>query len=300
MNDLMTKSFLSYTELKVQALKDLEAGQAQPDPYEEGSLSRFFQEVAAIKLEMEQISSLLLDLRALNEEIKTALSAKVLRGLRDRMKSDSASVLRKAVSVKTMLHSLEDPSGEYCTAAVAQTRASVTNGLMAKLIAIMKDFRALREKINSDRKEELRRRHFNSTGEELNPDALEKMMASVSTSVGSLKKAGFTRGKEEEEEEETIGIEKLEEDHQAVVEINRSLEKLHQTFLDMAVIVDSQGTKFDAIEENMAAGAGFVSGGTGSLYYANQMKKNMGRWVHWVWGILLVVILVCLASFLFS
>ncbi|KAK4762913.1 hypothetical protein SAY86_008681 [Trapa natans] len=304
MNDLMTKSFLSYRELKAQARKDieselyhdLESGQAQPDPHEEGSLSRFFQEVTTIKLEMEEISNLLLDLRALNEETKTALSAKVLRGLRDRMKSDSISVLRKAIAVKTRLHSLEKPSSECNIAEVAQTRSSVTNGLKAKLTAIMRDFQALREKINSDRKEELRRRYFNSTGEEPSPEALEKMMASVSASADSLKKVGFLQRKEEGE---TIGIEKLEDDHEAVLEINRSLEKLHQIFLDMAVIVDSQGSKVDAIEENVATGAAFVSGGTGSLYYANQMKKNKGRWVHWVWAILLIIFLVCLVS-LFS
>lgn len=84
------------------------------------------------------------------------------------------------------------------------------------------------------------------------------------------------------------------------MEIQKSLEKLHQIFLDMAVIVEAQGEKVNEIEENVAHGGRFVSGGTDSLYYANQMKKKSRKWVHWVWAIGLVILLVCLVSLLAS
>lgn len=303
----MTRSFLSYAELKTQARKDLEyelyndleTGRIQQDQANEGSLSRFFQEVAAIKLEMEAITYLLLDLHALNEETKTAPSAKVLRGLRDLMKSNSVSILKKAIAVKTRLHSLEmsNINRQECSA-VAQTRASVTNGLRAKLTGMMRDFQALREKINAERKEELRRRYFNSTGEEPSAEIREKMMTSVSVSSSlsgpGEKQVEFLKGND-------AGIEKLEDDHEAVMEIQKSLEKLHQIFLDMAVIVESQGEKVDEVEENVVTGGWFVSGGTNSLFYANQMKKKKNtKWVHWVWAIVLIILLVCLVSLLSS
>ncbi|OWM74618.1 hypothetical protein CDL15_Pgr005198 [Punica granatum] len=290
---------VSLYELKKQARKDLEskiyseleAGQRQPDSAVEGSLSQFFQEVSMIKLEMEDISNLLLDLRALNEESKSALSAKVLRGLRDRMKSDSISVQWKAVSVKTRLHSLDRSNAtSHEGAAVGQTRASVTNGLRTKLAGMMRDFQALREKINSDRKEELRRRYFNSTGEEPSEEMIEKMMASVSVSSSfsrpGEKKIEFLDGKEKE----------MKDDHKAGMEIHRSLEKLHQIFLDMAVIVEAQGEKVDEIKDNVASGGWYVSGGTDSLYYANQMNKKNKNWVRWVGLVVLIILLVYLVS----
>ena len=62
MNDLMTKSFLSYVELKKQAQKDLEADfdieRGQLNPKDEENLTQFFQEVDAIKDEMEEITNL--------------------------------------------------------------------------------------------------------------------------------------------------------------------------------------------------------------------------------------------------
>ncbi|XWS67900.1 hypothetical protein CRYUN_Cryun04dG0044200 [Craigia yunnanensis] len=71
MNDLMTKSFLSYVELKKQAMKDIEAegdlGVGQFDPRDEHNLSKFFEDVTLIKDDMEEITNLLRDL----QDIKT-------------------------------------------------------------------------------------------------------------------------------------------------------------------------------------------------------------------------------------
>ncbi|KAF9622769.1 hypothetical protein IFM89_034004 [Coptis chinensis] len=57
---------------------------------------------------MEVISTLLLDLQELNEETKSTHSAKVLRGLKDRMDSNMVTVLRKVKIIK----SLVDAQGE--------------------------------------------------------------------------------------------------------------------------------------------------------------------------------------------
>ncbi|KAF9595208.1 hypothetical protein IFM89_037794 [Coptis chinensis] len=51
---------------------------------------------------MEVISTLLLDLQELNEETKSTHSAKVLRGLKDRMDSNMVTVLRKGKIIKAL------------------------------------------------------------------------------------------------------------------------------------------------------------------------------------------------------
>jgi len=72
MNDLMTKSFLDYVDLKKQAIEniqpepDLEMGKL--DSTDERNLSKFFEEVKAIKIDMEEITNLLIDLQDLKEE----------------------------------------------------------------------------------------------------------------------------------------------------------------------------------------------------------------------------------------
>ncbi|CAN6680356.1 unnamed protein product [Malus baccata var. baccata] len=235
MNDLMTKSFLSYVELKKQAQKDLEAdldvetGAGKLNPSGQENLSQFFQEVGAIKADMEEITNLLHDLHCLNEEAKSTHSANILRGLRDRMESDTVAVLRKAKIIKARLEVLDQSnainrkmSNVYKEGSTAdRTRMSITGGV----------------------REDLKRRYYIATGDLPSDEMIEKIIS------GSLKVELF-EGKTELDMGNKVR-------HEAVIDIQRSLTKLHQVFLDMAVLVEAQGEDIENIEENVA-NAGFA------------------------------------------
>uniref|UniRef100_A0A5B7BKZ6 t-SNARE coiled-coil homology domain-containing protein n=1 Tax=Davidia involucrata TaxID=16924 RepID=A0A5B7BKZ6_DAVIN len=295
MNDLMTKSFLSYVELKKQAMKDLEAGadieMGQLDPVDEKNLSQFFEEVAVIKTDMEEITNLLLDLQDLNEETKSTHSAKVLRGLRDRINSDMVTVLRKAKIIKTKLGCLDrsnEANRNLSTAfregsPVDRTRISVTNGLRVKLRDLMNEFQSLREKIVTEHKEGLKRRYYNATGEEPSEEVIEKM-------VSGGGQVGIFEGKAD------LAMENQER-HEALSEIQRSLTELHQVFLDMAVLVETQGEQINNIEQNVANAGAYISGATKELGEAKKMKKRR-NWTCWIGIVMLVLLLIFLISIL--
>lgn len=295
MNDLMTKSFLSFVELKKQAMKDLEAGpdleMGQLDPVDEKNLSQFFEQVAGIKADMEEISNLLLDLQSLNEETKSTHSAKVIRGLRDRINSDMVTVLRKAKIIKTKLELLDQSNvvnrsisvGFKEGSPVDRTRMSVTNGLRIKLKDMMNDFQCLREKIVKQHKEGLKRRYYSATGEEPTEEMMEKMV------LGN-EQVGIFEGKGDV-------VMENQERHEALKEIQRSLTELHQVFLDMAVLVETQGEKINDIQDNVVSAGAYVSGGTKELVQAKEMKKRRD-WVCWVGIVVLLVLLVCLIAIL--
>lgn len=295
MNDLMTKSFLSFVELKKQAMKDLEAGpdleMGQLDPVDEKNLSQFFEHVAGIKADMEEITNLLLDLQSLNEETKSTHSAKVIRGLRDRINSDMVAVLRKAKIIKTKLELLDQSNvvnrsisvGFKEGSPVDRTRMSVTNGLRIKLKDMMNDFQCLREKIVKEHKEGLKRRYYSATGQE----PTEEMMENMVLGNGQV---GIFEGKGDL-------VMENQERHEVLKEIQRSLTELHQVFLDMAVLVETQGEKINDIQENVVSAAAYVSGGTKELVQAKEMKKRRD-WVCWVGIVVLLVLLVCLIAIL--
>ncbi|KAK6150873.1 hypothetical protein DH2020_015805 [Rehmannia glutinosa] len=299
MNDLMTKSFLSYVELKKQAHldleqeRDLELGNLSHTDDDQENLSQFFQQVETIKADMKEITDLLLDLQNLNEETKSTYSAKILRGLRDRMDSDMVAVLRKANIVKSRLELLDKSnlanrkiSAKYAEgSAVDRTRVSTTNGLRSKLKDIMNGFQNLREKIMSDYKEGLKRRYYNATGDYPSEEVIEKMV------LGNGNVNVFEKRTE-------INNMENKERHEGVMDIWRSLNKLHQVFLDMAVLVETQGEQIDDIESNVAVAGSFISGGTNSLFYANQMKKKNKKWICWVLAVGFIILLVCLVAML--
>lgn len=295
MNDLMTKSFLSYAELKKQAQidikteeKDIEMGFQDPklSPTDELYLSKFFQEIEAIKSTMEEITNLLSDLQNLNEETKSTHSAKVLRGLRDRMESDMMAVLRKANVVLARLECLESSTKYKENTAVGRTRVLVTNGIRLKLKKLMSEFQDLRDKIVADHKDYLKRRYYNETGEYPSEEMIETMVS------GSGKVFEMVEGKMD------LVMENRER-HEAVMDLKKSLNKLHQVFLDMAVLVEGQGQKLDDIEDNVAKAGSFVSGGTNGLFYAKQMKdKQRNNWVCLIWGVVVIIVVVCFIAML--
>ncbi|KAJ0009797.1 hypothetical protein Pint_34700 [Pistacia integerrima] len=290
MNDLMTKSFLSYVDLKKQAMKDqesetdIEMGR-QLDPIDEQNLSQFFEEVDAIKTDMGEITSLLLNLQDLNQETKSTHSAKVLRGIRDRIKADMITILRKAKSIKARL-ALLDQSNIREGSPVDRTRISVTTGLRVKLRDMMHDFQSLREQIVKDHKEGLKRRYHNVTGEEPSEEVIEKMI------LGSVEEKVF-EGKEDL-------VMETHERQEALKEMQRSLTELHQVFLDMAVLVEAQGEQINDIEENVAKAGAYISGGTDGLHHADQMKKKRRNWASWIGAFVLILFLVCLIAALAS
>ncbi|KAL6514557.1 hypothetical protein OROGR_020136 [Orobanche gracilis] len=293
MNDLMTKSFLSYVDLKKQAMKDIETGpdleMGNLDPSDGENLSKFFQEVGTIKADMEEINYLLIDLQDLNEETRSAQSSKILRGLRDRINSDMVMVLRKAKIIKTRLENLDSSNianralyeqGSH----VDRTRVSVTNGLRIKLKGLMDDFQCLRQKIVDDHKEGLKRRYQSVTGENPSDKAIEKMMSGDGLS-------GVFEEKGEISEENRVRDEGMKE-------LQRSLVELHKVFLDMAVMVEVQGDKMNNIEENVASAGVYVGGATRELDRANKMKRRR-TWACWIVVVVLVFLLVSLIAILF-
>lgn len=291
----MTKSFLSYVDLKKQARMDLQADadieKGLHNPSHELNLSRFFEEVEAIKSELDNITKLQYDIQKLNEETKSTRSAKILRGIRDRLDSNMVSVLRKAKIVRERLESLDKSNVSNRRISVAyregstvdRTRISVTNGLRVKLREMMNDFRLMRERILLDYKEYLKKRYYNMTGDAPMEEMIDKM-------VSGSRKIEIFEGKAE------LRLENKER-HEAAMDIQRSLNKLHQVFLDMAVLVDIQGEKINDIEHTVVSARSHVGGGTNSLLYAKQMKEDR-TWAYWLCAAGSIVLLVCFVAML--
>ncbi|KAE8697297.1 SYP112 protein [Hibiscus syriacus] len=235
------------------------SGKGNSTPPMKSNLSLFFQEVASIKITMDEITNLVFDLQSLNEETKSTNSTKVLGGLRDRMESDTVSILRKAKFVKQKLEPLDRSnassrrsSGSY----VDRTRISVTNGLRAKLKQMMNDFQP-----NCGKR-------FCRIIKKISRE--DTTMSRESSPKKPCSKRQFHRSFCEKAEIDSRNNER----HEAVLDIQRSLQRLHQVFHDMAVLVEAQGEKMDDIEENVANAGSFINGGTNNLRYANQMKRK--------------------------
>ncbi|OWM63542.1 syntaxin-related protein KNOLLE [Punica granatum] len=289
MNDLMTKSFMSYVDLKKATMKeekDLEAGL---DGLEMGScggpmdsdMGLFLQEAEKVKEEMGVIRDILGRLQQLNEESKTLHKPEALKSLRTQINADVVAVLKRARAIRGQLETMDRAnegnrrlSGCKEGTPIYRTRIAVTGGLRKKLRELMMEFQEHRQKMLTEHKETVGRRYYTVTGEYPNEEIIEKVISSGNEHGEEF----FQRAIQEHGRGKVIEtVVEIQDRYDAVKEIEKSLLELHQVFLDMAVMVEAQGEKMDDIEHHVMSASHYVKDGTRDLKTAKDYQRSNRR-----------------------
>eukprot|EP00268_Persea_americana_P054080 TRINITY_DN6167_c0_g1_i2.p1 TRINITY_DN6167_c0_g1~~TRINITY_DN6167_c0_g1_i2.p1 ORF type:complete len:310 (-),score=53.35 TRINITY_DN6167_c0_g1_i2:281-1210(-) len=258
------------------------------------NLDKFFEDVESIKEELREIDKIHQRLHESNESSKTLHNARAIKDLRSRMDSDINGAVKRAKLIKLKLESLDranaaNRSQPGCGpgSSTDRTRTSVVAGLRKKLADAMEKFSVLRHLISSEYKDTVERRYFTITGEKPDDRTVE-ILISTGESETFLQKAIQEQGRGRVLET----ITEIQERHDAVKDMEKSLMELHQVFLDMSVLVQAQGEQLDDIESHVARANSFVRDGTGQLHTARKHQKNSRKCVCFAIVLLLVIILV--------
>ncbi|KAI3698749.1 hypothetical protein L2E82_42544 [Cichorium intybus] len=275
MNDLFSNSFKQYLNLKRQAyVDDMEGGGSVRN--ETVDLDKFFHDVENVKQDMMVVDKLYNKLQESNKESKMIQNASKMKQLRSKMDSDFMQLLKHAKGIKVKLEALDKSNVDHrkisgCGpgSSADRTRTSVVNGLGKKLKIMMDDFQALRVQINDEYKETMGRRYFTITGEKPDDELIDSLIAS-GKAEDFVQKAIQDQGRGQILDT----ISEIQERHDAVIEIEKSLIELHQIFLDMAVLVEAQGQQLNNIESHVAQASSFVRRGTQQLVETKDLQKS--------------------------
>uniref|UniRef100_A0A0A0KHN0 t-SNARE coiled-coil homology domain-containing protein n=1 Tax=Cucumis sativus TaxID=3659 RepID=A0A0A0KHN0_CUCSA len=245
------------------------------------NLNTFFDDVESVKAELTELEGLHRSLQNSHEQSKTLHNSKAIKDVRSRMETAVTLALKKARFIKVRLEELDRSNEEnrklpgcgYGSSA-DRSRTSVVSGLRKKLCDSMESFNRLREEITKTYKETIERRYFTITGE--NPDEKTvELLISTGESETFLQKAIQKQGRGRVLET----IQEIQERHDAVKDIERNLRELHQVFLDMAVMVQTQGQQLDDIESQVTRANSAVKRGTSQLQTARYYQKNTRKWI---------------------
>ncbi|CAL5435877.1 unnamed protein product [Camellia sinensis] len=257
------------------------------------NLDKFFEDVEAIKDDLRDLETLYHNLQTSHEQSKTLHSAKAVKDLRSRMDNDVASALKKAKVIKVRLEALDRNNAANRSlpgcgpgSSSDRTRSSVVNGLRKKLNDSMNSFTDIRQLITAEYKETVERRYYTVTGEKADESTIDRLIA-TGESETFLQKAIQEQGRGRVMET----IMEIQERHEGVKEMERNLKELHQVFLDMAVLVETQGEQLDDIENQVNRASSFVRVGAQELGVARRHQKNSRKWTCIGITILLVIIL---------
>ncbi|GFQ01430.1 syntaxin-121 [Phtheirospermum japonicum] len=252
------------------------------------NLDHFFQDVEATKDELQNLETLYARLQSSHEQSKTLHTSKAIKDLRSRMDSDVSASLKKAKLIKSHLESLDKSNAANRAlpgcgpgSSSDRTRTSVVNGLRKKLHNTMTKFNDLRQKMSSEHRETMQRRYFTVTGENPDERVLDHLIE-TGESETFLQKAIQQQGRGQR--------------YDAVRDMERSLKELHQVFMDMAVLVESQGEQLDDIESQVNRANSFVRAGANQLEVARRHQKSTRKWTCVGILILLIIILIIVLS----
>jgi syntaxin 1B/2/3 len=147
----------------------------------------------------------------------------------------------------------------------------------------------LRTRMAAEYKETVARRYHMVTGEHAEDSTIESLISS-GESESFMQKAIQDQGRGQVMDT----ISEIQERHDAVKDIERSLMDLHQVFLDMAALVEAQGAQINDIESHVAHASSFVRRGTVELEQAHEIQKDTRKWMCFavLGGIALVVVLI--------
>ncbi|EYU18107.1 hypothetical protein ABFS82_10G060400 [Erythranthe guttata] len=256
------------------------------------NLNRFFEDVESVKDELQELETLYNNLHSAHEQSKTLHNSKAVKELRSRMDADVSASLKKAKLIKVRLEALDrsnaaNRSNPGCGPGSSsdRTRTSVVNGLRKKLQESMTRFNDLRQRMGSEYRETVQRRYYTVTGENPDEKTLDRLIE-TGESETFLQKAIQEQGRGQVMDT----IMEIRERHDAVKEMEKNLIELHQVFMDMAVLVQSQGEQLDDIESQVNRANSFVRGGTQQLEVARKHQKNTRKWA--CFGIVLVSVII--------
>jgi len=98
----------------------------------------------------------------------------------------------------------------------------------------------------------------------------------------------------------TETVQEIQERHNAMKDIEKNLLELHQIFMDMAVLVESQGEQLNDIEQQVNKADSFVQRGTGELRIAKQHQRSKRKWICFAVSLIIILLLIIILPILRS
>lgn len=313
MNNLMTQSWVidkstGFTRLATAQdieegrMAGLSAGRGEPDSAEAEDaekgpgmdLAEFDRAVADVRKDMETAAAAIGSLAGLHQEAKAAIRAAAVSALHKRMDDDVSTISRLGKAIRDKVERLQrenESNRRYprCGqgSATDRHRTTVTASLGKKLKDLMGEFMDLRARMGEDHRATVERRVYIVTGQKISEGDVDRIIE-TGQSEGILQAAISAQGREQAAV--TDAVLEIQERHNAVREITQQLQELHQMFLDMATMVESQGEMLDSIETHVGAASDHVSAGKAQLVEAVETQQNTRKW-YIIGGVVLAVLL---------
>ncbi|XP_076364671.1 syntaxin-1A-like isoform X7 [Tachypleus tridentatus] len=242
----------------------------------EGILEEFFKEVEDIGQTIDKIEYNVSEVKKKHSAILSAPQTD------ERMKQEleylMADIKKMANKVRTKLKMMEhkieqDEQANTSSQADLRIRKTQHTTLSRKFVEIMTDY----NKTQTDYRERCKdriQRQLEITGLTTTDDELEEMLESDNPAI-------FTQGIVIETQKAKQTLEDIEARHADIIKLERSIKELHDMFMDMAMLVESQGEMIDRIEYNVQQSVDYIDAAKRDTKKAVKYQSKSRRILKW-------------------
>ncbi|XP_040177012.1 syntaxin-3 isoform X2 [Rana temporaria] len=238
-------------------LEQLKATQDTDDPEDvdisidnAAFMDDFFAGIEEIRQNIDKISESVVETKKLHSIILSAPLPE--QKTKDDLENLTLEIKKAANNVRTRLkameHSIEQEEGQ--SSADLRIRKSQHSVLSRKFVDVMTKYNEAQVDFRERSKGRIQRQ-LEITGKNTTDDELEEMLESGNPNI-------FTSGIINDSQISRQALSEIESRHRDIVRLESSLKELHDMFMDIAMLVENQGSLIDRIENNMDESVGFV------------------------------------------
>jgi len=289
-------------ELKVgmpSAGADIELG--VPASAQSPAMTAFFEEVSAVKKSMQTIKYNIKLIEQSHGECLTAISAEQQRECTDRLEGLMKETNGAAQAVRNKLKAMDLENKEFAKrnegASEARIRANMHGTMTRKFVDLMAEYQEIQTKYKHKYRDRVERQ-LRIVKPKATPDEIEQAVEGVSQvgAASEIFQQQFLQGPGHAAARNALAD--IQERHKDITRLETSIQELHQLFMDMAVLVESQGELLDQIEYTVAQSVNYTGKAVEELRSATKYQKKVRKKMCCVIVVLLIALIVIIAPIL--
>ncbi|CAG2107021.1 unnamed protein product [Medioppia subpectinata] len=236
-----------------------------------GYMEEFFQEVEQIRENIEKMQTNVEEVKKIHSAILSAPQTddKVKQQLDDLMADIKRTANRVRGKLKVMEQNIEQLEQTSMMSADFRIRKTQHSMLSQKFVEVMTDY----NKTQTDYRERCKariQRQLEITGRSTTNEELEEMLESGNSAI-------FTQGIMTDTQQAKQTLADIEARHADIIKLENSIRELHDMFMDMAMLVESQGEMIDRIEYHVEHAREYIETAKQDTKKAREFQRKSRR-----------------------
>jgi len=234
--------------------------------------TQFFSDLDTLKKHINQIKEASVRVSDLTQETILATSNEKESELSAEINPLIAETNKKGMFSKKLLQALKEEAGKIDDPQDQRIRKTLLDTLTRKFVEVMKGYQQAQAKYKTEITKKAKRQV-----QIVKPDATEEEVDAVVRSGGAdqLIQASILKGEASQAVKDMCNT--VSQKYNEILLIEKSVMEMHQMFVDLALIVETQGELLDSIEFQVKQTIEYVEEGNVQLAEAIQIQKNLRK-----------------------